>query len=231
MEKSIETLIREKKYKAEDRWYPIPVSNFRNGLIAMHRDAEGYHPLVDNIAYNLQYIQFIEKELKELEVSSVIYTMLVKTYVITGIGIIEGVFSYIIKKNGWWKTKDEEVVFNSCAEQRTSEGQTILVRTEISRKVEAYNDKMTFDEMIKRLNKHHKALGMDHLLYPQINRIRDLRNRVHLQKGENSTDHNYNAFNFKTKEQMQEILYAVLCSPNVTDSRVIHNYDFLKPNK
>ena len=73
----------------------------------MRGEVEGYHPLVDNIAYNLQYIQFLEKELNELDVSSVIYTMLVKTYVITGIGIVEGIFSYIIKVNGWWKTKDE----------------------------------------------------------------------------------------------------------------------------
>lgn len=230
MEKTIETLIKEKGCASWERWYPTPVKTFRDGLIAMKSDVEGYHPLVDNIAYNLQYIQFIEKELKELWLSEVLITMLIKSYVITGMGIIEGVFSYIIKTNGWWKTKDEEVVLKCCAQQRTPEGVDIVIRTEISKKIEAYNDAMTFDEMIKCLNKHHRALEVDHLLYPQINRIRDLRNRVHLQKGDSPTDHDYNAFNPKTKKQMQEILYAVLCSPKVTEPGAIQNYDFLNPN-
>lgn len=229
MENAFETLIKSNNFKSEDRWYPISVDSFRNGFIAMRGDADGYHPLVDNLAYNLQFIQFIEKAIDELEVSSVIYTMLVKNYVITGIGIIEGVFSYIIKTNGWWKTKDEEVVLNSCAQQKTAEGVTLVIRTEISKKVDPFMDKMSFDEMISCLKRHHAALKVDHLLYPQLDRIRDLRNRVHLQKGENPKDTDYNAFDYQVKKQMKEILYAVLCSPKVTDSRAIHNYDFLKP--
>lgn len=231
MDKSIETLIKSKNFNSGERWYPTSVEAFRRGLVAMRGEVERYHPLVDNIAYNLQYIQFLEKELNELDVSSVIYTMLVKTYVITGIGIVEGIFSYIIKVNGWWKTKDEIVILNSNAQQKTSEGDTIIVRTEISKKVEPYNDKMTFDEMIKCLKKHHAALKVDHLLYPQIDRIRDLRNKVHLQKGDTSKDSDYNAFDYNVKEQMQLILYGVLCSPKVTDSNSIHNYEFLKPTK
>lgn len=39
MEKPIETLIKSNKKKAEDRWYPTPVDNFRNGFIAMLKGA------------------------------------------------------------------------------------------------------------------------------------------------------------------------------------------------
>lgn len=228
MGKTIDTLIKSNKKKAKERWYPISVDSFRNGFIAMSSDVEGYHPLVDNLAYNLQYIQFLEKEMEELELSSVLCTMLVKTYVITGIGIIEGIFSYIIKSNGWWKTNDEEVVLNSTSQQKNKEGDTLVVRVEISRKISPYKDKMTFDEMLKCLKHHHKALLVDHLLYPQLDRIRDLRNRVHLQKGEGEKDHDYNAFDYSIKNEMRQILYNVLCSPKVTDPRVLHNYDFLK---
>lgn len=231
MEKSIETLIKGKTKKAEDRWYPTAVDHFRNGFIAMSSKAEGYHPLVDNLAYNLQYIQFLEKEMKELELSSVIYVMLVKSYVITGMGIIEGIFSYIIKSNGWWRTKDEEILLSSQAQQKNSSGEELVIRTIISKKVEPSYDKMTFDEMIKCLKRHHKALSVDHLLYPQIDRVRDLRNRVHLQKGEDSKDHDFNAFDYTVKKEMQNILYTVLCSPNITDERVIFHYDFLKPDE
>ncbi len=228
MSKTIETLIKDKGYRSADRWYPTSVDSFRNGFKAMWSDVEGYHPLVDNIAYSLQYLQFIEKELRELELSNVIYVMLVKTYVITGMSIIEGIFSYIIKSNGWWKMQDEDVMLSTKAQIRNSEGEEIIVKTEISKKIEPYTGKMTLDEMIKCLNKHHSALKIDHIIYPQLNRIRDLRNRVHLQKGEDEKNHDYNAFDFKNKKEMQEILYAILCSPNVTDSRVLFHYDFLK---
>ena len=166
--------------------------------------------------------------MEELELSSVLYTMLVKTYVITGIGIIEGIFSYVIKSNGWWKTNDEEVVLNSTSQQKNKEGDTLVVRVEISRKISPYKDKMTFDEMLKCLDNHHKALSVDYHLYPQLNRIRNLRNRVHLQKGEGEKDHDYNAFDYSIKNEMRQILYNVLCSSKVTDSRVLQNYDFLK---
>lgn len=79
MGKTIDTLIKSNKKKAGERWYPISVDSFRNGFIAMSSDVEGYHPLVDNLAYHLQYIQFLEKKMEELELSSVLYTMLVKT--------------------------------------------------------------------------------------------------------------------------------------------------------
>ena len=204
------------------------MDKFRNGFIAMGSDVEGYHPLVDNLAYNLQCIQFLEKEMEELELLSVLYTMLVKTYVITGIGIIECIFSYVIKSNGWWKTNDEEIVLNSTSQQKNKEGDTIVVRVEISRKILPYKDKMTFDEMLKCLKRHHEALSVDYLLYPQLNRIRDLRNRVHLQKGEGEKDYDYNAFDYSIKNEMRQILYNVLCSPKVTNPRVLHNYDFLK---
>lgn len=219
----------------EDISQEILFENIRNQIIEEIRAAKymiwiSVAWFTDPVLYQeLQYIQFLEKELKELELSSVLYTMLVKTYVITGIGIIEGIFSYVIKSNGWWKTNDEEVVLNSTSQQKSKEGDMLVVRVEISRKISPYNDRMTFDEMLKCLKHHHKALSVDHLLYPQLDRIRDLRNRVHLQKGEGEKDHDYNAFDYSTKDEMQRILYNVLCSPKVTDPRVLHNYDFLKP--
>lgn len=231
MEKSFETLIKEKCCNAEERWYPTSVDVFRNGFIAMSSDAEGFHPLVDNLAYNLQYLQFLEKEIQELNVSSVIYSMLVKTYVITGMGIVEGIFSYVIKSNGWWKTNDEEEVLSSTSEITDKKGITYRIRTIVNKKVAPVNDKMNFDDMIKCLKHHHKALSVDHLLYPQIDRVRDLRNRVHLQKGNNEKDHDYNAFDYIVKKEMRNILYELLCSPKVSDQRALHNYDFLKPEE
>lgn len=225
-----ETLIKGKNYKSEERWYPTTVEDFRKGF-ALDSSIEGYHPLVDNLAYSLQYLEFIEKELSELVLSSVIYTMHVKNYVIISMSILEGVFTNIIKSKDWWKKKDTESILTSQAEQKASDGTTYVIKTEIMKKVDAFDDKMTLDEMIKCLSRHHEALDVDHLVYPALKRLRDLRNRIHLQKGDAYNDHDYNAFDDQVKREMQSILYAILCSPNVTfDIHIIH-YDFLKPDK
>ena len=55
-----ETLIKEKNYKSEERWYPTTVEDFRKGF-ALDSSIEGYHPLVDNLAYSLQYLEFNRK--------------------------------------------------------------------------------------------------------------------------------------------------------------------------
>ena len=223
-----ETLIKEKDYKSEQRWYPTPVGEFRKAF-ALDCSIEGYHPLVDNLAYSLQYLEFIEKELSELVLSSVIHIMHIKSYVITSMSILEGIFTNIIKSNGWWKQKNTESILTANAEQQENDGTKVVIKTEIMKKVEAFDDKMTLDEMIKCLNNHHKALAVDHLVYPALKRLRDLRNRIHLQKGDTYNDHDYNAFDNHVKEEMQSILYTVLCSPNVTSANELSLYDFLKP--
>lgn len=224
---SFETLLKEKGYKVAERWYPTSIDKFRNGF-TLDRSVENYHPLVDNLAYNLQYLQFLQKEFDELQVSNVLYVMLIKSYVITSMSILEGVFSNIIKSNGWWKQTDTESVLIAQAGQQTPDGSQLIVKTEILKKVTPFNSKMTLDEMIKCLKHHHQGLAVSHLVYPALDRLRDLRNRVHLQKGETYNDHDYNAFDYRVKEEVQNILYTILCSPNVTDQNVLHNYDFLK---
>ena len=225
-----ETLIKGKNYNSEERWYPTTVDDFRKGF-ALDSSIEGYHPLVDNLAYSLQYLEFIEKELSELVLSSVIYTMHIKNYVITSMSILEGIFTNVIKSKGWWKKKDTESLLTSQTEQKVSDGTKYVIKTEIMKKVDAFDDKMTLDEMIKCLSHHHEALDVDHLVYPALKRLRDLRNRIHLQKGDAYNDHDYNSFDDQVKREMQSILYTILCSPNVTTDIHIINYDFLKPDK
>ena len=59
---------------------------------------------------------------------------------------------------------------------------------------------MNLDDLIKILDKHHSALEVDHLVYPALRRLKNLRNRVHLQKSEGNTDHDYNAFDCSVKK-------------------------------
>ena len=154
--------------------------------------------------------------------------MVVKNYVITGMSIIEGLFTNIIKANGWWKTLDLESLGTTQSNETNFSGQNFVVKTEILKKVEPYSVQMNLDELIKILDRHHKALSVNHLIYPALRRLKDLRNGIHLQKSEGNTDHDYNAFDDSVKKEMGKILFDILTSRNITDKP--DTFDFLKVN-
>lgn len=224
---SFETLLKEKGNKSSERWYPITVKDYE---LAFNIDTsiENSHALQKNLAYSMQYLQFLEKEMAELEVSSVIYVMLVKTYVITGMSVLEGLFTNIVKSNGWWKTTDLESLGTTQANETNFDGQSFVVKTEIMKKVSPYQLQMNMDEIIKILSRHHQALAVNHLVYPALKRLKDLRNRIHLQKTDCSTDHDYNAFDYNVKQEMGSILYEILTSKMITN--LPQHFEFLKVN-
>lgn len=224
---TFETLIKEKGCKASEKWYPLSIAQYKSAIKITHININS-SALHSNLAYSMQYLEFLEKELAELEVSSVIYVMLVKTYVITSMSVLEGIFTNIVKANGWWKKSDLESIGTTQANETNFNGQKIVVKTELLQKVTPYELQMNLDELIKILSRHHEALDVDHLVYPALRRLKNLRNRIHLQKVENSTDHDYNAFDYDVKKEMGKILYEILTSKMVTNTPQV--FDFLKGN-
>lgn len=224
---SFETLIKGKESYPSVRWYPISVDVYKRA-IKLDYSVENTPALQSNLAYSMQYLEFIEKEFSELDVSSVIYVMLVKTYIITGMSVLEGIFSNIIKSNRWWKMSDVESMGVAQTNETKFDGEKMIVKTELLKKVDPYPVQMNLDELIKILDRHHKVLDVNHLVYPALKRLKNLRNRVHLQKAENSTDHDYNAFGVDEKKEMGRILYEILTSKMVTD--MPQTFEFLKKN-
>ena len=222
-----ETLIKEKQVPAKERWYPRSVEHYKYAF-KIDTTIKNSRALRSNLAYSMQYLEFLEKEFAELTVNSVIYIMIVKSYVITGMSILEGLFSNIIKSNGWWKMSELESLGITKANETIFAGKKIIVQTELLQKVRPYPLQMNLDDLIKILSKHHEALKVDHLVYPALKRLKNLRNRIHIQKAECDTDHDFNAFDFSIKKEMGAILYEILTSHIVTDCP--HNFDFLKIN-
>ena len=182
------------------------------GLISLvtNQRISNTRALKSNLAYSMQYIEFLEKELSELRLTSVLYVMIVKTYVIIGMSVLEGLFSNIIKSRGWWKMDDLESVGVITANEKNFSGNKFVVRTELLQKTTPYYTQKNLDDFIKILSKHHDALSVDHLVYPALGRLRSLRNRIHLQMNSTETDHDYNAFNYMVKREMGRILYEIL---------------------
>ncbi len=226
-QKSFSTLLKENSVRVSDRWYPTPVDTYKYSF-KLDMKIENSEALRSNLAYNMQYLEFLEKEMDELKISDVLYTMLIKTYVVTGMSILEGLFVNIVKSHGWWKTSTLQSLGSTQANETNFDVGKIVVKTELFQKVDEYPLQMNLDDLIKILSKHHQALQVDHLVYPALKRLKELRNRIHLQKADNRLDHDYNAFDYGVKREMGAILYEILTSPMVTD--YARNFEFLKKN-
>lgn len=223
-----ETLIKGKYKSCSDRWYPIPIQTYANAFKLSGAYDETV-ALRKNLAYSMQYLEFLEKQLAELDLSSVIYVMVVKTYVITAMSVLEGIFTNIIKARGWWKTSQLESLGTTQANETKFDGQKLVVKTELLKKVDPYPLQMNLEELINILNRHHDALNVDHLVYPALKRLKELRNRIHLQKTDSTTDHDYNAFDYTVKKEMGSILLQILSSEMVTHYSFV--FKFLEVNK
>ena len=182
-------------------WYPVPVETYRD-ILKIDISTEKGAGLLNNICYNLQYLEFLEKEFAELEVSSVIHVMLLKSYVLTASSIIEGLFGNLIQRRGWTLSSD------------TKKGRHTRERT--------------FVEEITIIEEQCKKNGCDASVLSDIDKLRKLRNRIHLQKSENITDHDYNAFDENVKTEAGRLLYIILTSNEF--SKDPECFSFLKVN-
>lgn len=215
-----------KEFNCKDRWYPMSVDCYRD-YIKIDTSIKNSVQLKDNIAYNLQYLEYIQKQLDELKLSSVIYGMLCKTYVITGMGIVEGLFSNLLKSKGEWnysEWKSKTVIkSNPCKIQ----GIHTKVHTEIFEKVDSFEMRMDLDSMIKRIEKK-KLLSIEHSNFPTLKKLRNLRNRVHLQESNDRYDTDYHNFSRKEKTEMGQILNILLTDETFNNMPQYPNiYNFL----
>lgn len=207
----METLVR--KNEAPERWYPQNVNVYKASIKLPNSTPENQR-MRSNFAYSMQYIEYIEKQIDELKLSNVLLTMLYKTYIITGMGIIELLFVYLLKNNGFWNQTEWEEYTEVIANPKEINGEIIKVETKLYKKVPSHDIRMDLDSMIKKIEKKH-ILTINHDVFPALKRLRELRNRVHLQLGEGAYDHDYNGIGFDEIQMMRRILYTILTAPEI----------------
>jgi hypothetical protein len=173
----------------------------------------------------MQYLEYLQKQISELRLSSVLITMLYKTYIIVSIGIIEMLFAGMLKAKKLWKTSSYELLLTTKSNQQKYEDKKLKTEVNIYKQVEPYLIDMDFDAMIKKVEDKH-LLSIEHSIYPKLKTLKKLRNRVHLQLCNGECDHDYNTFNLKDYEYMKDILHKILtCSEFCRNTEI---YDFLK---
>lgn len=149
---SIETLIKSNNVEGKNRWYPQSVNTYKYS-IKMDENTSEIKRMNSNFAYSMQYLEYIEKQIDELIVPSVIRTMLYKSYIITGMGIIELIFVYLLKKNGEWNQTEWIEYGDLKSNSKILNGETIKVETKLYKKVDKYDMRMDLDSMIKKIEK------------------------------------------------------------------------------
>ncbi|MBW2096559.1 MAG: hypothetical protein JRI80_16935 [Deltaproteobacteria bacterium] len=197
------------------RWYPAPINKLESFLQKAIFRGTGFvhvYALRKNLAYNLQYIEYLDKSLSEIKLSSVITTQTYKMFIIVGCGIIESLLTYFLIKSGNYSTKIWQLEAKMPGQEKLIDGKKKRIDCYILKKLSTpVREEMTFDSMLRKAEKK-KVLGPNHDVYSKLNYLRKLRNKVHLQTIDEPTDTDWNAFKYRHLCAMAQVVYSVFTS-------------------
>jgi hypothetical protein len=148
-----------------------------NGLLPYHR------AFIKNIGYSLQYLDFLDHEMKYRKFHSTISVHLCKTFIITGMGIVEALLWYALEKDA-----------HKLLEQK--ETQKPNVRRE------------SLNNMIRNIESK-KLLGDNAQIYGGLNQLRVFRNRIHIRGIQHNTDTDWLTIGDKEVVLMKKTLYSL----------------------
>ena len=226
----IESILEKNtEVKYNERWHPTYVSVFENAL--SNGSLKGMNKeLRKNIAYSLQYLQYIQLQFKEIHLHEIIATLLIKNYIITSMGIIEGLFYHLVKSNKYhiqdeWEL-EKTIKSNIIKEESEDRKYEISVYKKLSRPKDR---QMTFDQLINTIQDK-KLITVYHSTYPYLRELKTIRNKVHLQIVKYDNDTDYMSIDYYDYLAMRSILYSILVNKkfSVLDKSI---YEFINLDK
>jgi hypothetical protein len=169
---------------SHDRWYPNPIFKLKNHLEGYQTKTEFLekNDIQANVCYNLQYIEYLRKTLNELNLSEVLQIQTIKSFIVISVSIIEAYF-YIIVCNETLRKKIEWIENKTLNKSEFEIEKTKYhIESKLFKKTNgtAY-EKPTFDFMIKTIESNN-ILKIDHQFFKDLNHLRKLRNKIHLQE-------------------------------------------------
>ena len=177
--------------KYSERWHPTTVGHFESELSVGAYKGMG-RELRKNIAYSLQYLEFLQMEFKEIHLHDVIATEIIKTYVVTSMSIIEGIFHHLVISKGYekkteWKVIDTPRHTNVFKEDGVDKKYVVTTEMKLSTPEKV---QMDFEYLINKVQEK-KLISLSGKLYPRLKELKQLRNKVHIHviRYENDTDY------------------------------------------
>ena len=198
-------------------WLPTSVNNIINSFNFNCKEV-----LKKNLAYNIQYLQYLSKNIAEEKTTSALYRMRYKTFVVTSMSVIEAIFIILLNERNLIPTVEwkEGTHHHNNIDENTIE--VSFKRKRISPQIK----KINFDESI-HLMQTNQILNASDAMYPVIRVLQDLRNRLHLDKANQLMDSDYNCFGEGTYKITKLVLYKILNNKIVSkDNKYL---DFIKP--
>jgi hypothetical protein len=223
-----------KKNEDHSVWCPISVKKLEDYVGRVVYSSDSYkqsYALKKNIAYNLQYIQFQDRVLQDIKMTSVLTNQTIKTIVLVGMGLIESILHYLLINDGLHSETEWKEKCKFKGNQKKMDGERVRVDTILLTKLpEPILKHMTFDAMIKSA-KSNKVLGSGKAIYEKLESLRGLRNKVHLQIINNPTDTDWNSFGFQHLSDLCKVLYAILTSSLFKpSSEEVKYFEYLRRN-
>ena len=212
-------------------WYPTPIHDLDNLLIKSIHAGRGYRhsrALRSNISYSLQHIEFLHRCTLDIKLSGVLKKQTWKSMIVVGCGIVESLLDFLlVAKNAHSKT-EWELVAVAPGNTKTLDGEKRKIDSHIYRKLPAFVPKpMSFDIMIEKA-KSKKVLGSNNATYQALQKLRPLRNRVHLQIISSDSDTDWNAFSREDVCLIADVLHSIFTSNIFRPSNdEISYFDFL----
>ena len=171
----------------KERWYPIRVSTLHNHLFNANRSIDASHELndvVSNVCYNLQYLEYLDKTLRDLNLSKVLIIQTIKSFIVISVSIIEAYLYIICRANNVIKT-------NNWEEMKTLSNSQMKIDKELYKfesKLYKRNDDLspinpTLDQLLQLVQKK-KLININLQFFKDMSHLRKLRNTIHLQVSE-----------------------------------------------
>ena len=93
---------------SKEKWLPIPVSDLKAFLIETlpwERGPVSGYIVHKNVAYNLQYCQYIRSEIEREFLTGVLQALHIRSYLLHGMAVVEGTIEYILRAECGYNNK------------------------------------------------------------------------------------------------------------------------------
>lgn len=154
-------------------WYPHSIANLDEHISLlvqtnMYFTREEVKGIKKNIAYSLQYIELLHRIFEDVNLSSVLFTQNVKSFVVHGASIIEAICNYLVISKGYGNKTSWNIVASSESQEYNLDSKKYKNKIEVCEKLETeMMIQMTFDQLVKKVETK-KLLGESFPIYSKI---------------------------------------------------------------
>jgi hypothetical protein len=226
----------QKKHKLQNEnydWYPIGIESLDIHLFKLIKENEYIpnektYPIRRNIAYSIQYIEFLNKIRTDVHMTTVLLTQNIKSILVHGTTIIEAIFFFLVESKGFSNSTNWKKLKNLNTSEYELENKKFKNEVIIFEKSDSeIKTSMTFDQMAKKIETK-KLLGEDYENYSRINALRKLRNKIHIHDAQHNFDTDWNNFNYKELVLICDVLHSIITSDLFKGSEIMNKFNFLK---